>query len=113
LGVDLLDVSSGGNYSKQKFPPLVQGYQVPLAARLKEDHPSLPIGAVGLITEPQYANDIIKKGKTDVVFLARELLRRVDWPLWAANELGVVAKTAYQYERAWHHMLRNPNTPKL
>ncbi|KIJ29354.1 hypothetical protein M422DRAFT_36991, partial [Sphaerobolus stellatus SS14] len=55
LGIDLLDVSSGGNYAAQKFT-LVEGYQVPFAARLKKDYPNLAVGAVGLITEPKYAN---------------------------------------------------------
>ncbi|GJJ08062.1 hypothetical protein Clacol_002269 [Clathrus columnatus] len=95
LGVDLIDVSSGGNWGAQKIP-VVPGYQVPFAARLKKDHPSLTVGAVGLITDPKQANSIIEEGKADVVFLARELLRRIDFPLIAAYELGVAVKPANQ-----------------
>ncbi|KAF8474313.1 FMN-linked oxidoreductase [Gautieria morchelliformis] len=107
LGVDLIDVSSGGNWVKQKIT-LEPGYQVPFAARIKHDHPTLPIGSVGLITDPHQANSYIKDGKADVIFLARELLRRADWPLWAAQELGAVVKVANQYERAWMEMLKDP-----
>lgn len=105
LDVDLIDVSSGGNYSGQKIPTF-PGYQVPFAARLKADHPSLAVGAVGLITESKQANAIIAEGKADVVFLARELLRRLDFPLIAAYELGVAVKPANQYERAWSRLLK-------
>lgn len=105
LDVDLIDVSSGGNYNGQKIP-VFPGYQVPFAARLKADHPSLVVGAVGLITEAKQANAIIAEGKADVVFLARELLRRIDFPLIAAYELGVAVKPANQYERAWSRLLK-------
>ncbi|KAF8589765.1 FMN-linked oxidoreductase [Ramaria rubella] len=107
MGIDLIDVSTGGNWAKQKMV-LKPGYQVEFAERLKKDHPEMAIGAVGLITDPQQANDIVKSGQADVVFLARELLRKADWPLWAAYELGTVVKVANQYERAWVHMLKDP-----
>jgi 2,4-dienoyl-CoA reductase-like NADH-dependent reductase (Old Yellow Enzyme family) len=48
-----------------------------------------PVGAVGLITDPQQAEEIIASGRADVVFLARELLRDPHFPLRAAHELGV------------------------
>ncbi|KIJ66308.1 hypothetical protein HYDPIDRAFT_109302 [Hydnomerulius pinastri MD-312] len=104
LGVDLVDTSSGGNWVKQKIP-LKHGYQVPFAEALKTAHPDLLIGAVGLITEPVETESYLKKGKADVVLLARELLRDPHWALTAARALGVAVKPAVQYERAWPDML--------
>ncbi|KAF8676819.1 NADH flavin oxidoreductase [Rhizoctonia solani] len=102
-GVDLVDVSSGGNYAKQNI--LVGwNYQVQFSARIKKELPDLLVGAVGLITQPQQAEDILQEGKADVVLLARELLRNVDFPLKAAEALGVAVKPANQYEWAWRRL---------
>ncbi|KAJ7293141.1 NADH:flavin oxidoreductase 2 [Mycena rebaudengoi] len=98
--VDLLDASSGANWAKQKIP-LYPGYQVPFAEAIKKAHPSLPVGAVGLITDPVVAESYLQSGKADVVFLARELLRNPHWALLAAQKLGSKVKPANQYERAW------------
>jgi 2,4-dienoyl-CoA reductase-like NADH-dependent reductase (Old Yellow Enzyme family) len=84
-GVDLVDVSSGGNVPAEI--PLGPGYQVPLARKVREG--GLPTGAVGLITEPKQAEEIIATGAADVVLLARVLLREPHWALRAAHELGV------------------------
>ncbi len=84
-GVDLVDVSSGGNAPASI--PLEPGYQVPLAAGVRAA--GLPTGAVGLITEPEQAEKILANGEADVVFLARAALREPSWPLRAAHELGV------------------------
>ncbi|KAF9502407.1 putative NADH:flavin oxidoreductase 2 [Pleurotus eryngii] len=100
LGVDLVDCSSGGNWAKQKIR-YEHGYQVPFAAALKKAHPSLSIGAVGLLTDPLFVERYLQDGKTDVVFLGRELLRNPHWPLAAAKALGTPVKAANQYERAW------------
>ncbi|KAJ8488486.1 hypothetical protein ONZ51_g3512 [Trametes cubensis] len=100
LGVDLIDCSSGGNWVQQKFT-LGPGYQVPYAEALKKAHPDLPIGAVGMITEPEQAESYLREGKADVVFLARELLRNPHWPIIAAEKLGAAIKPANQYERAF------------
>ncbi|CAE6467531.1 unnamed protein product [Rhizoctonia solani] len=107
-GVDLVDTSSGGNWSAQKIPvgPM---YQVPFAERIKQEVPELVVGSVGLITSPQQAEGILQDGKADVVMLARELLRHVDFPIYAAQELGVVVKPANQYERAWTRMMKPTN----
>ncbi|KAI0094297.1 FMN-linked oxidoreductase [Irpex rosettiformis] len=107
LGVDLVDCSTGGNWSKQKIP-LSPGYQVPFAAELKKTHPDIPIASVGLITEPKQAESYLQEGKADAVFLARELIRDPNFALRAAAELEVAIKPADQYERAWMHVL----TPK-
>lgn len=103
-GVDLVDVSSGGNYVGQKIP-LAPGYQVPFAERIKKELPDLAVGSVGLITDPRQAEKILQDGQADTIFLARELLRHVDFPIYAAQELGVVVKPANQYERAWTRMM--------
>ncbi|CAA7265935.1 unnamed protein product [Cyclocybe aegerita] len=101
LGVDLVDCSSGGNWREQNIP-VVPGYQVPFAEALKKAHPDMPVGAVGLITEPVQAESILKNGQADIVFLGRELLRNPHWPIMAAQKLNVKVKPANQYERAWY-----------
>ena len=86
LGVDLIDVSSGGMVPKARIP-VGKGYQVPLARRIREEA-GIKTGAVGLITEPLYANEIITSGDADLVFIGRELLREPYWALKAQQELG-------------------------
>jgi 2,4-dienoyl-CoA reductase-like NADH-dependent reductase (Old Yellow Enzyme family) len=97
-GVDLVDVSSGGNSPDQKVS-LEPGYQVPLAARIREAS-GLPVAAVGLITEPQQAEKIVSDGEADAVFLARELLRDPHWAQRAAEALGADTYWPDQYLRA-------------
>jgi 2,4-dienoyl-CoA reductase-like NADH-dependent reductase (Old Yellow Enzyme family) len=87
-GVDLVDVSSGGNVPAEI--PVAPGYQVPFARRIRTEA-GVATGAVGLITEPKQAEDVLAEGSADVVLLARELLRDPHWPLHAAQELGVPA----------------------
>ncbi|KAF8599433.1 hypothetical protein BDV93DRAFT_511700 [Ceratobasidium sp. AG-I] len=82
--------------------------KVPFAERIKRDVEDVAVGSVGLITSPQQAEKILQDGQADVIFLARELLRHADFPLYAAQELGVAVKPANQNERAWTRML----TPK-
>jgi 2,4-dienoyl-CoA reductase-like NADH-dependent reductase (Old Yellow Enzyme family) len=89
LGVDLIDVSSGGVSPHQDITPR-PGYQVHLAERIRQGA-AIPTAAVGLITEPAQAEAIIAEGAADVVALARVLLRDPQWPLRAAHELGVEA----------------------
>lgn len=98
-GVDLLDTSSGGNAPGVRIP-LGPGYQVPFAARVKRET-GLPVAAVGLITEPRQAEEIIAGGQADAVLLARELLRDPYWPHRAARELGAADRLPPQYARAW------------
>ena len=97
-GVDAIDCSSGGNVAGATIP-LSPGYQVDFAAQIRRDA-GIATAAVGLITEPRQADDIIRAGKADFVFLARELLRDPYWPLRAARELGVDIPWPPQYERA-------------
>ncbi|KAB8160261.1 NADH:flavin oxidoreductase/NADH oxidase [Streptomyces sp. 3MP-14] len=98
-GVDLLDVSSGGNAAGVTVPT-EPGYQVPFAARVRRET-ELPVAAVGLITEPAQAAKILEAGEADAVFLGRVLLREPYWPQRAARELGVAgAPVPLPYERA-------------
>ncbi|HVZ79927.1 MAG TPA: NADPH dehydrogenase NamA [bacterium] len=97
-GVDLIDCSSGGNVPGVKIQ-VVPGYQVPLAEKVKKEA-GIATGAVGLITGAQQAEDILREGKADLVFLARQMLRDPYWPLHAAKELGVDVKWPVQYARA-------------
>jgi 2,4-dienoyl-CoA reductase-like NADH-dependent reductase (Old Yellow Enzyme family) len=85
-GADFFDISSGGNVAATI--PLAPGYQVPFAEYVRTQA-DVPTSAVGLITDPHQAEQIVASGKADVVMLARELLRDPHWPLRAAHELGV------------------------
>ncbi|KAI0654250.1 FMN-linked oxidoreductase [Cubamyces menziesii] len=104
LGVDLVDCSTGGNWIKQKITS-VPGYQVPFAEALKKTYPDLPIGAVGMITEPEQAESYLREGKADIVSLAREFIRQPHWAILAADKLGVAVKAANQYERGFPHLI--------
>ena len=96
--VDLIDCSSGGNSHAQKIA-LKPLYQVPFAEKIKNESGILT-GAVGLITTPKEAEEILKAGQADIILLARELLRDPYFPLHAAKELGVDVTWPVQYERA-------------
>ena len=87
-GVDLVDVSSAANTPVRPPVPLEQGYQVPLAEEVRASGAVL-VGAVGLITEPAYAESLLADGRADVVFLGRVALREPAWPQRAAAELGL------------------------
>ncbi|HVS91900.1 MAG TPA: NADPH dehydrogenase NamA [Mucilaginibacter sp.] len=97
-GVDLVDCSSGGNVATAKIP-LKPGYQVEFADKVRSEAGILT-GAVGLITTPEQADEIIQTGQADVVLLAREMLRDPHFPLRAAHVLGHQIKWPVQYERA-------------
>ena len=97
-GVDLIDVSTGGNVHGATIP-VGPGYQVPFARTIRADADVLT-AAVGMITNAGQAEDIIASGSADIVLLARELLRQPHWPLLAASELGAVIPWPMQYERA-------------
>jgi 2,4-dienoyl-CoA reductase-like NADH-dependent reductase (Old Yellow Enzyme family) len=97
-GVDLIDVSSGGNSPRQQIA-LGPGYQVPFARTIRR-RSRLPVGVVGLITEPAQAEEVLADGSADAVFLARAVLREPTWPQRAAYELGDDVYWAPQYERA-------------
>ncbi|KOG29038.1 NADH:flavin oxidoreductase/NADH oxidase [Streptomyces resistomycificus] len=97
-GIDLLDVSTGGNASGVRIPT-GPGYQVPFAARVKAET-SLPVAAVGLITDPGQAAKILANDEADAVLLGRELLRDPSWARHAARELGGDVHVPDQYHRS-------------
>jgi 2,4-dienoyl-CoA reductase-like NADH-dependent reductase (Old Yellow Enzyme family) len=99
LGVDLIDVSSGGLLPNVSIP-LGPGYQVPFAARIRREA-DIATGAVGLITEPDQAAEIVASGAADVVLTARESLRDPYFPRRAAQQLGATIEAPNQYKRAW------------
>jgi 2,4-dienoyl-CoA reductase-like NADH-dependent reductase (Old Yellow Enzyme family) len=100
-GVDLIDASSGGTSNEAKIPTGA-GYQVPFAERIRREA-SIATAAVGLITDPMQADQIVRNGHADLVLLARESLRDPNWPLRAARALHVKPLPAppSQYLRAW------------
>ena len=97
-GCDWIDVSSGGISPRQRIDPQ-PGYQVPFAKALREAT-GMPTIAVGLITEPQQAEEIIATGQADMVALARGMLYDPRWPWHAAAALGGVVHGPRQYWRA-------------
>ncbi|WP_406141919.1 NADH:flavin oxidoreductase/NADH oxidase [Streptomyces sp. NBC_01089] len=97
-GVDLLDVSTGGNAAGARIP-VGPGYQVPFAARVKSGT-ELAVAAVGLITEVEQAEKILANGEADAVLLGRELLRNPSWARHAARTLGADVHVPQQYHRS-------------
>jgi 2,4-dienoyl-CoA reductase-like NADH-dependent reductase (Old Yellow Enzyme family) len=98
LGVDLIDCSSGGAVPNVSIP-VGPGYQAPFAAKVRAEA-GIRTAAVGMITQPEQADQIVRSGQADMVFLARELLRDPYWPLRAADELKQNGPWPIQYLRA-------------
>ncbi|MES1180344.1 MAG: NADH:flavin oxidoreductase/NADH oxidase [Verrucomicrobiota bacterium] len=98
-GVDLMDCSSGGVISDAKIT-VAPGYQVPFAEKIRHGA-DIPTAAVGFITEPKQADDIVRGGRADVVLLARQMLVDPYWPAHAAKALGHKLPPPNQYARAW------------
>lgn len=105
-GVDLIDVSSGGLVPNAKIST-GPGYQVPFSELIKSET-GIATGAVGMITAPEQAEEILQTGKADLVFLARELLRNPYWPLQAAQKFDLAIPWPVQYLRA----VRRESTPR-
>jgi len=99
IGIDIIDVSSGGNLPQVQIP-VGPGYQVEFSEAIRREA-GIPTAAVGFIVEPTQADTILLSGQADMVFLAREFLRDPYWPRRAAKSLGLKLKPPVQYERAW------------
>ena len=97
-GVDLIDCSSGGVVRDAKIE-VGPGYQVAFSNDIRREAGMLT-GAVGMITEVDQANEIIKSGKADLVIMAREFLRDPYFPLHAAHRFGAEVNWPVQYELA-------------
>ncbi|WP_270179193.1 NADPH dehydrogenase NamA [Alkalihalobacillus sp. CinArs1] len=98
-GVDLVDCSTGGIVPAKINP--YPGYQVTHSEQIRHGA-KIATGAVGLITHPLQAEEIIQNGRADLVFLARELLRDPYWPRKASVELNAELEPPKQYERGWN-----------
>ena len=98
LGVDLIDCSSGGVSPKQVIA-LGPAYQTPFAERVRREA-GIATGAVGLVTTPEMADEIVRNGRADLMLLGRELLRDPQWPLRAARQLGANVPWPAPYQRA-------------
>lgn len=98
IGVDYITTSAGNGAPGVKFPPLEPGYMVPFAERVKAQC-GVTTAAVGLITTPEYANNVIAEGRADMVMLARAVLDDPRWGLHAAVALGEPAPYPLQF--AW------------
>jgi 2,4-dienoyl-CoA reductase-like NADH-dependent reductase (Old Yellow Enzyme family) len=98
IGIDLVDCSSGGNIATQKIA-LGPGYQVPFADAIRREA-GIPTAAVGLISEPVQAEQILSLGQADAICLARALLRDPYWPRHAAKALKVDMAWPNQYKRS-------------
>jgi 2,4-dienoyl-CoA reductase-like NADH-dependent reductase (Old Yellow Enzyme family) len=98
-GVDLVDCSSGGLVAHAKVP-VAPGYQVGFAARILREA-RIATAAVGLITTPRQAQDIVQSDEADLVLIARESLRDPYFPRRAAAELDATIVAPEQYQRAW------------
>ena len=98
LGVDLVDVSSGGLVPTAVMPS-GPGFQTEFASRVRREA-GIATAAVGMITSPAQADHIIRTGQADMVLIGREILRNPYWPLGAAQTLDVATSWPHQYLRA-------------
>jgi 2,4-dienoyl-CoA reductase-like NADH-dependent reductase (Old Yellow Enzyme family) len=98
LGVDLIDCSSGGAVTHQKIE-VHPGYQVPLAEAVRRES-GLMTGAVGLISKPEQAEQILAAGSADLIAIGRMALWSPYWPLYAAKQLGARVDLPIQYARS-------------
>ena len=103
LGVDYVDVSTGGLDARQQIP-LSEGYQVPFGARIRKEAEVVTM-SVGLIDKPRHAEALIASGQADMVALARGAVYDPRWAWHAAEELGVETEYAPKY-RVAHPSLR-------
>lgn len=104
LGCDYIHVSSGG-LSPQQQISVGPSYQVPFSQQIKQAV-TIPVIAVGLITEPEQAEAILAEGKSDAVALARGILYDPRWPWHAAAKLGAKVNAPQQYWRSEPHEVK-------
>ena len=97
--IDIISVSSGGVIDDLDLD-VFEGYQVPLASTIK-NATSIPVGAVGMINTPEFAESILKENKADLILLGRELIRSPNWLIKASYELGIESSINFAYKRAY------------
>ena len=101
IGVDVIDCSSGGSAPEQaidRFP----GYQVPFAARIREET-GIMTAAVGLLVDPFHVEEVLRSGEADIAVMGRMMLWDPYWPHHAAAALGIEPALPIQYERSGIH----------
>jgi len=104
-GCSAVHVSSGGLTPRQQIP-VGPSYQVPLARAVKHAT-SMPVVAVGLITEFEQAEAIISTGDADMIALARTILYNPRWPWHAAAHFGARIRAPNQYLRSQPRQFKN------
>ena len=104
LGVDLFDCSSGGIAPGVRYDART-AYQVPFAERVLKEA-ELPTAAVGSITKPKIAEEILQNGRATLIFLARAMLDDPYWPLHASFELG--SRSEISLPPPYQYVLQNP-----
>ncbi|KAH8691506.1 hypothetical protein BGW36DRAFT_432056 [Talaromyces proteolyticus] len=100
LGVDLIDVSSGGLAPEQNLPPLQPAYQAYLSKTIKDEVLGLLTASVGMIHDGKTAEDVLASGHADAVFIAREFARNPSLVLKIAHGLGVKVKWPIKLHRS-------------
>jgi 2,4-dienoyl-CoA reductase-like NADH-dependent reductase (Old Yellow Enzyme family) len=112
VGIDMIDVSSGGITGSSNMPmvPRIPAYQARFASRIRHQA-NIGTIAVGGITTPQQAEDILRSGKADMIAMARELLWNADWPAHAAQSLGLEDPFSY-LPTGYAHRLRQRESQK-
>jgi 2,4-dienoyl-CoA reductase-like NADH-dependent reductase (Old Yellow Enzyme family) len=99
LGFDYACVSTGALLAAQKLPPSTQGYQVPFGEKVKRAV-DIKVRTVGMIADPEYAEEVIATGKADMVALARAFLDNPRWVWHAAERYGIKIDYPPSYQRA-------------
>jgi len=99
IGFDYVCVSSAALVAKQKLPPIVEGYQVPFAEKVKHGV-DIKVRAVGMIANPDYAEEVVETGKADMVAMARALLDNPRWVWHAAERHGLKIDYPPSYARS-------------
>jgi 2,4-dienoyl-CoA reductase-like NADH-dependent reductase (Old Yellow Enzyme family) len=102
IGFDYVCVSSGAGVSHARIK-VEPGYQVGFAEQVRRQA-QLPVMAVGMIADPQQAEDILAAGRADMVALARGMLDDPRWVWHAAERFGVKLDFPPQYRRAHHEL---------
>ncbi|MBL9535242.1 NADH:flavin oxidoreductase/NADH oxidase [Klebsiella pneumoniae] len=108
LDCDYIHVSSGG-LSPQQTIKVGPGYQLPFAREIRQQV-NIPVIGVGLITEPQQAEDALQNGDADLIAIARAALYNPHWPWQAAAALGAQVRVPSQYLRSEPHGLKGTLT---
>jgi 2,4-dienoyl-CoA reductase-like NADH-dependent reductase (Old Yellow Enzyme family) len=99
IGFDYVCVSSASLVAKQKLPPIVEGYQVPFAEKVKHGV-DIKVRAVGMIASPEYAEEVVESGKADMVAMARAILDNPRWVWHAAERHGIKIDYPPSYARS-------------